>query len=83
MQAQAIYGHDHERWFQFDPKTNTLKLTSLYSWYGGDFEQLAGSVVKYAARYSTSLQKALDGGHTPKARFLDYDWSLNSKEDRP
>lgn len=82
LQAQAVYVHSHDRWFQFDPKTNTLKLTSLYNWYGGDFEQVAGSAVKYAARYSPALKKALDAGHTPKVQFLDYDWSLNSQEGR-
>lgn len=80
LQAQAVYVHTHDRWFQFDPKANTLKLTSLYSWYGGDFEQVAGSVVKYAARYSAPLQKALDAGHAPKVQFLDYDWSLNNQD---
>jgi uncharacterized membrane protein YdjX (TVP38/TMEM64 family) len=82
LQAQAVYVHAHDRWFQFDPKINTLRLTSLYNWYGGDFEQVAGSVVKYAARYSPALQNALDTGRTPKAQFLDYDWSLNSQEGR-
>lgn len=79
LQAQAVYVHRHDRWFQFDPKTNALKLTSLYNWYGGDFAQVAGSVVKYTARYSPALKKALDAGHTPKVQFLDYDWSMNSK----
>jgi hypothetical protein len=80
LQAQAVYVHSHDRWFQFDPSTNTLKLTSLYNWYGGDFEQVAGSVAKYAARYSSALKNALDAGRRPKAQFLDYDWSLNSQE---
>lgn len=82
LQAQAVYVHTHGRWFQFDAKTHTLKLTSLYNWYSSDFDQVAGSVVKYAARYSPALKKAVDAGHTPKAQFLDYDWSLNSQEGR-
>ena len=83
LQAQAVYVHDHDRWFQFDPDENLVKLTSLYDWYRGDFEQVAGSAVKYAARYSYRLKKALEAGRTPKVEFLDYNWTLNSQKGRP
>lgn len=80
LAAQAQYVHTHDRWFQFDAPANVVKLTSLYNWYGGDFEQAAGSVLKYAAAHSPALKQALDSGSKPKVEFLNYDWSLNAKE---
>jgi len=82
LQSQSQYVHSHDRWFQHDRNANVLKLTSLYNWYAGDFEQVAGSVAKFAARYSPTLKQALDAARQPRVQFLDYDWSLNSKENR-
>ena len=83
LQAQAVYVHTHDRWFQFESGNNVVKLTSLYDWYRGDFEQVAGSVLKYAARYSDPLRKALQVKHELKIQYLDYDWSLNSQKGQP
>lgn len=41
LEAQAQYVHTHEGWFQFDAKKGVARLTSLYKWYGGDFEQVS------------------------------------------
>ena len=79
LEDQAIYVHTHERWFQLDRGRNVLRLTSLYDWYGGDFKQVAGSFLEYAAEYAPALREALDAGRKPRVEFLDYDWSLNSK----
>jgi uncharacterized membrane protein YdjX (TVP38/TMEM64 family) len=77
---QARYVHTHDRWFQFDRIANVVRLTSLYNWYAGDFDQVAGSVMNYAAGYSPQLKQSLDSGNKPKVEFLNYDWSLNAKE---
>ena len=82
LAAQAQYVHTHDRWFQFDANGNVVKLTSLYNWYAGDFEQAGGSVLSFAARYSPPLKAALDAGRKPKVEFLNYDWSLNAKESK-
>ncbi len=74
--------HEHERWFRFNSESKVLRLTSLYDWYGGDFEQVAGSVIAYAARYSPELEQAVDSGEESQVRWIDYDWSLNSLENR-
>ena len=81
LEDQARYTHSDETWFAFDPATNTAKLTVLYQWYGGDFEQTAGSVLAYAARYSRELAAALDADKNVKVEWLDYDWSLNVQRD--
>jgi len=80
--SQTIYVHSHPRWFQFDAAGGRLHLTALYDWYGGDFTQVASSITEYAARNSPPLRRALDAGRTPRVDFLDYDWALNSTENR-
>ncbi len=79
LEDQTRYALSHDRWFAFDPATNTVKLTQLFNWYGGDFAQQAGSALAFAARYSPELEKALDAGNKPKIEWLDYDWSLNEQ----
>jgi uncharacterized membrane protein YdjX (TVP38/TMEM64 family) len=80
LEDQARYVHAHARWFQFEPESGVVRLTRLYLWYGGDFRQVAGSVLDFAARYSPELKRALDEGHKPRIEWLPYDWTLNSKE---
>jgi uncharacterized membrane protein YdjX (TVP38/TMEM64 family) len=80
---QTRYVHTHERWFQFDPKDGVVRLTKLYDWYGDDFKQVAESVVAYAAKHSKELQAALDSKSKPRVEWLDYDWRLNSRENKP
>ena len=79
LEDQTRRVHMNPRWFQFDESEDRLKLTSLYKWYGGDFEQNAGTVVEFAARYSQPLSQRLAAGEPPPITWLDYDWSLNSK----
>lgn len=80
LTEQSRYAHEHDRWFQYEPETNVLWLTSLYSWYSSDFDQVSESVGQFAAGYSQLLKTSLENGGRPKVKFLDYDWSLNSKE---
>lgn len=82
LERQAVSVHTNSRWFQYDAETNTLRLSKWYDWYANDFEQDAGSVLDYAARYSEQLRAALEGNTPPDVRFIEYDWSLNSQEPR-
>lgn len=80
LTGQLEYAHRHERWFRFEPDLGRVYLTSLYNWYAGDFEQAAGSALRFAARYAPDLKAAIDADKSPSVAFLDYDWSLNSKK---
>lgn len=80
LEDQARYVHRHDRWFRFDPEQNEVFLTRLYAWYGGDFEQAAGSVLTLAARYSAQLEAAVRGEQPPRIEWLDYDWKLNKSQ---
>jgi len=79
LEDQVRYVHTHDRWFRYDQAANVVHLTKLYDWYGGDFEQVAGSVLKFASSYSPALKTAMDEGRKPKIEWLDYNWSLNSQ----
>jgi hypothetical protein len=76
-QARAV--HAQARHFSYDTERNVVSLTRLYQWYGEDFEQAAGSVLAFAARYSPALSDALRAGRRPRIQWLEYDWSLNRR----
>ncbi|QDV82186.1 DUF547 domain-containing protein [Stieleria magnilauensis] len=82
LQDQTEYVHEHSTWFAFDPDSGKLQLTKLYSWYGGDFEQAAGSVSTFAARYSPALKQAIESGVASSPSWLPYDWNLNSLKNK-
>jgi hypothetical protein len=82
LQEQAEYVHRHPTWFHFDPEANVVRLSQLYLWYEGDFEQVGGGVLKFAARFSPELEKAAASHMTPRIAWIEYDWSLNSKQNR-
>lgn len=84
LEDQARIVHTNgSRWFELAPGGGTLRLTPLYDWYGGDFEQAAGGVLAYAARYAPELAELLEAGRPPGIEWKDYDWSLNSQENLP
>ena len=78
LEAQARRMHGDPRWFELDAGRGVLRLTMLYSWYAGDFAQVAGSAPAYAARFSPPLREMLERGDEPDIEWIDYDWSLNS-----
>ncbi len=73
--------HSHDRWFRYQPGAKEVHLTKLYDWYGSDFEQVAGSVLHFAARYSAPLKAALGEDKKPRIKWLDYDWTLGDRKD--
>jgi len=75
---QAAYVHQDKRFFYFDDR-GRLYLTELYRWFAGDFEQVDGSPLKHAAKYSPELAARLAKDDIPKVLYIPYDWSLNSQ----
>lgn len=82
LNEQAQYVHKHATWFQFDARSNVLRLTKLYNWYGDDFAQVTGGMRQFAALYSPELKQALERGATPRVEWLPYDWQLNSLDNK-
>lgn len=68
---------DAMRQFVNDPLRNRVsakkaELSSIFNWFGGDFKDNAGSVVKYVNKYA---QVPLSS--SGQVTYLDYDWRLN------
>ena len=82
LEDQTRYVHSHDHWFRYQPGAKEVYLTRLYDWYGADFEQVAGSVLAFVARYSVPLKVALDEGKKPRIKWLDYDWTLNDARNK-
>ena len=64
---------------RIDPASRTVQLSSIFDWFGGDFERAAGSVPAYVARYADEPAASVLRAEEVRAEFLDYDWSLNGK----
>lgn len=79
LEDQATRTHQSKRWIAHDGGSAVVHLTMLYQWYGGDFEQVAGSVLAYVARYRADVKKALETG-TPHIEWIPYDWKLNGRK---
>ncbi|MEM9017672.1 MAG: DUF547 domain-containing protein [Verrucomicrobiota bacterium] len=74
------------RQVRFDPKTNTLWLSSIFKWFRSDFTRSPGKdepvdLANYVRHYLHPAKRAqLDSlGPDPKIGFLAYDWSLNAE----
>ncbi|MCG2460774.1 DUF547 domain-containing protein [Flavobacteriaceae bacterium F89] len=55
----------------FDPKSNEVKVTSLFSWFRGDFGGESG--IKEILKEYNIVPKTAD----PKLVYKDYDWTLD------
>lgn len=82
LAEQARIVHQDDRWFRLAPDGSTVELSMLYSpsWYGADFEQTHGTVLRYAAAHAPPLQALLDAGTPPRVAWIDYDWRLNAAQ---
>ena len=70
---------------RFDAKRKIAFVSQIFDWFSEDFENAAGSVQKYLARFvnDAPVQDMLRAEEFT-LRYEDYDWSLNgylSEED--
>jgi|CXWL01.1.fsa_nt_gi uncharacterized membrane protein YdjX (TVP38/TMEM64 family) len=82
LEDQARYVHSHGTWFRFEPETRTAHLTPLFKWYGDDFKQTTGSATNFTATYSDSVRVVLKDGKSIRTKWGEYDWRLNSIQNR-
>lgn len=78
---------DESKGLRYDPEENTVRLSSIFKWYAGDFTG-GSTVVAFFARGGV-LEWVIDHapeevartleGKDPSVRYLDYDWSLNDR----
>jgi hypothetical protein len=65
---------------RFDAASGTLYLSSIFKWFGGDFNRAAGGVPLFVARYAEEPTAAAIREENVRVAFLPYDWSLNQTE---
>jgi len=63
----------------FYPARKTIAISKIFDWYESDFEEAAGSVKEFIARYAPSEYRSLIASPDCDVEFLDYDWRLNKK----
>jgi len=78
LQRQAMAINNNPRWVRLSKSGHTLHLTEIYSWYGGDFDQAAGSVLKFVARFNKLVATELAKGDPPTISYKPYSWRLDS-----
>lgn len=61
----------------FDAGSRTLYLASIFKWYRRDFEQSAGTLTEFVARYAEEPAAVSIRTGSVRVVFLPYDWSLN------
>lgn len=68
-----------ERGTRIDYAENTLYLSKIFDWFGGDFESHSGSVLAFIKPYLDEDTRAFLK-RKPKIDYLHYDWALNAME---
>lgn len=64
---------------RYDASERVLRLSSIFKWFGEDFERAAGSVRRFVARYGKGPMGRAARDPGVRIEFLDYDWSLNGR----
>lgn len=72
---------------RFDGAGKTLKVSSIFKWYGEDFSTQGGGLKQWLAAQASLLTddpqaRAAVAAGTFELEFLSYDWSLNDRRAR-
>lgn len=61
--------------------SESVHVSKIFSWFGGDFVSSEGSIVAFLKKHATGDAKKLlvDLSSDNELQFLDYDWSLNGQ----
>ncbi len=62
----------------FDTATNTAKLSKIFDWFKGDFDN-AGGVTAFLLEFAEGDAKTVLENPAMKIQFLSYNWSLNKQ----
>lgn len=64
---------------RFDESNATLYISSIFKWYGEDFEKSGQTIQAFVSKYMADIpeKQAIMAKSTNHVQFMDYDWSLN------
>jgi hypothetical protein len=73
-----------------DPRTcvllaegGTLRLTQICLWFASDFRQVEGTLLAFVRRHAPAVDAYCAAQGTPRVTWIDYDWRLNDRSNRP
>jgi hypothetical protein len=64
---------------QFDPATNTARISKIFDWFEEDFED-AGGVATYLTQFVEGDALAVLSSEDVRIEYMPYDWELNSQQ---
>jgi hypothetical protein len=64
---------------EFDLEGRTMYLSKIFDWYESDFEESAGSVRAFIARYVSRNVRSLTESDDTDIEYLPYEWALNTR----
>lgn len=64
---------------QFDPATNTARISKIFDWFEEDFED-AGGVATYLTQFVEGDALAVLSSDDVRIEYMPYDWELNSQQ---
>ncbi|NCN27811.1 DUF547 domain-containing protein [bacterium] len=79
LESAALNFINSNAFNRYQPKTNTLELSSIFKWYGNDFGNEMELKTFIAKRHLNLKKKTDELIKETKIVFLDYDWSLNEE----
>ena len=56
-----------------------IRTSQLFNWFAEDFEESAGSVRAYLAKYTDGKVKEALGDEEVEVEFTEYDWAVNAR----
>ena len=65
--------------FKIDRKKSVVHLSSIFKWFGGDFDKEEGGVINFVAKHLDEADRAYLMKGNFKTKYLDYDWNLNEQ----
>ncbi|MEX1026781.1 MAG: DUF547 domain-containing protein [Candidatus Paceibacterota bacterium] len=82
LEDQSVQFANSVKYVEFDSADNTLRLSPLLNWYGGDWDHSGGYLPWLAERVKDpALKEAIEQAASEQVQvaFFDYDWALNSQ----
>lgn len=65
---------------RLDRSERVYYASKIFDWFAEDFGGDDDGVLRFLARYGSDADRAFIRGNRVRVRYLDYDWSLNSRE---
>jgi len=70
---------NRDKGFALDRNTQTVRLSSLFKWFGGDFDAAGGVLKVIAAHLGDDDSKWLEAHRRPTLDFMTFDWRVNGE----